>query len=161
MDTLNLTKRRKRIFMKDLHIHPIFLLVFISLFSLNLQAEIYTWTDKNGKVHFSDKPIADEKVSTIKPKENNNIANTVTKDSQWQRDYNKSQQTKAEQAQKKAEIKKKNKGYCNQIKRQMATIDHGGRIYVMSPEGKRTFQSEAQLKAEKKKLTKAFKKTCR
>jgi hypothetical protein len=31
----------------------------------------------------------------------------------------------------------------------------------MSPEGERTFQSEAQLHSEKKKLTKAYKKTCR
>lgn len=135
--------------------------ITIATSSAELSAKIYTWTDKDGKVHFSDKPVADEKVSTIKPKENNNIANTVTKDSQWQQDYNKAKQSKAEQAQKKAEIKKKNKGYCNQIKRQLATIDQGGRIYVMSPEGERSFQSEAQLQAEKKKLTKAYKKTCR
>jgi hypothetical protein len=43
---------------------------------------------------------------------------------------------------------------------QVAKIDHGGRIYIMSPEGEPTFQNEEQLKAEKKKYTKAYKKTC-
>jgi len=138
----------------------ILLLLTISL-SGNLTAEIYTWTDKNGKVHFSDKPITSEKVTTIKPKENNNIANPVSNNSQWQQDYNKSKQVKAEQAEKKAKQARKNKGFCDQLKRQLATINQGGRIYVMSPEGERSFQSEAQLKAEKKKLTKAYKQTCR
>ncbi len=138
----------------------ILLLLTISL-SNNLAAEIYTWTDKNGKVHFSDKPITSEKVTTIKPKENNNIANPVSSNSQWQQDYNKSKQVKAEQAEKKAKQAKENKGFCDQLKRQLATINQGGRIYVMSPEGERSFQSEAQLKAEKKQLTKAIKRTCR
>jgi len=137
------------------------LLVLTCVLSTDLAAEIYTWTDKDGKVHFSDKPIESEKVTTIKPTENNNMANAVTKNSQWQQDYNKTKQAKAEQAQKDAKKARKNKGTCDQLKRQLATINQGGRIYVMSPEGERNFQSEEQLKAEKKKLTRAFKKTCR
>lgn len=147
--------------MKNSKLLATILLVASSTLSCNLIAEIYTWTDKNGKVHFSDKPMSDEKVTTIKPKLSNNIANAVTKDSQWQQDYNKTKQAKAEQAQKDAKQARKNKGYCDQLKRQLATINQGGRIFVMSPEGERTFQSEAQLKAEKKKLTKAYKKICR
>jgi len=148
-------------FMKQLpQLSGILLLLSCSL-STNLAAEIYTWTDENGKVHFSDKPIASEQVTTIKPSENHNIANTVTKGSQWQQDYNKAKQAKAEQAQKDAKQAKKNKVACNQLKRQLATIDQGGRLYIMSPDGERSYQSEAQLKAEKKKLTKAYKKTCR
>ena len=34
------------------------------LFSLTANAEIYKWTDENGKVHFSDKPIG-EKSETL------------------------------------------------------------------------------------------------
>ena len=137
------------------------LLLAASTLSFNLSAEIYTWTDKNGKVHFSDKAITDEKVTTITPKEDHNIANAVKKDSQWQQDYNKTKQAKAEQDRKEAKLAKKNKGNCNSLKSQLAIVNQGGRIYVMSPEGERSFQSEEQLKANKKKLTKAIKKTCR
>jgi hypothetical protein len=147
--------------MKRLHQISRVLLLLTCALSINLAAEIYTWTDEDGKVHFSDKPIDSEKVTTIKPTENTNIANAVTKDSQWQQDYNKTKQVKAEQAQKDAKQARKNKGACNQLKRQLATINQGGRIYIMSPEGERSFQSEEQLKAEKKKLTRAYKKTCR
>jgi hypothetical protein len=137
------------------------LLLISSTFSFHLAAEIYTWTDKEGKVHFSDKPIANEKVTTIKPNVNENIANAVTKDSQWQQDYKKTKETKAQQAKKNSEQARENKLYCNQIKSEMATIDQGGRLYVMTPEGERKFQSEAQLKSEMKRLKKAYKKTCR
>ncbi|MCJ8296096.1 MAG: DUF4124 domain-containing protein [Colwellia sp.] len=137
------------------------LLLAASTLSFNLSAEIYTWTDKNGKVHFSDKPITDEKVTIITPKENTNIADTVTQDSQWQQDYKKTKQVKAEQTQKAANLARKNIGYCNRLKSELALISQGGRIYVMSPEGERNFQSEEQLEADKKKLSKAIKKTCR
>ena len=81
--------------MKNLTRLVIILLAASSCLSFNLSAEIYTWTDKNGKVHFSDKPINDEKVTTIKPRENNNISKTVSSNSQWQQDYNKTKQAKA------------------------------------------------------------------
>ena len=147
--------------MKTLPIFSSILLVATCTLSVNLAAEIYTWTDKKGKVHFSDKAIADEEVTTITPTENNNISKAVTKDSQWQRDYNKTKQAKEEQAKKDATQARKNKGYCNQLKSELAIYNQGGRIYVMSPEGKRNYKSDEQLTAQKKKFTKLIKKNCR
>ncbi|KGJ87295.1 DUF4124 domain-containing protein [Colwellia psychrerythraea] len=124
-------------------------------------AEIYTWTDKSGKVHFSDKPISDEKVTTIKPSENNNIAKPVSSNSQWQQDYNKAKQAKAEKAQSNAKQKQKNKGYCNQLKSELALYQQGGRLYLMSADGERNYQSEEQLAEQKKRFTKLIKQNCR
>ncbi len=139
----------------------IILLTASSTLSFNSMAEIYTWTDKNGKVHFSDKPISDEKVTTIKPSKNNNISKPVSGNSQWQQDYNKTKQAKAEKAQKNAKQKQKNKGYCNQLKSELALYEQGGRLYLMSADGERNYQSEEQLAAQKKKFTKLIKQNCR
>ena len=138
----------------------IVLLLASSILSGNLNAEIYTWTDKNGKVHFSDKPIDNENITTIKPKKNNNIASTLAKNDQWQQDYNKAKQAKAEKAKEIAKQTKAKKAYCNQLKSRLAILKQGGRIYVMSPDGERNFQSDAQLKAKIKKLSKVYKKSC-
>ncbi|PKH89260.1 DUF4124 domain-containing protein [Colwellia sp. Bg11-28] len=146
--------------MKNLTRLVIILLAASSCLSFNLSAEIYTWTDKNGKVHFSDKPINDEKVTTIKPRENNNISKTVSSNSQWQQDYNKTKQAKAKEAQTKAKQKQKNTGYCNQLKSELALYQQGGRLYLMSADGERNYQSEEQLTAKKKKFTKLIKKNC-
>ncbi len=147
--------------MKNLTRLGIILLVASSCLSFNLSAEIYTWTDKNGKVHFSDKPISDAKVTTIKPRENNNISKTVSSNSQWQQDYNKTKQAKAEEAQKKANKKQKNTGYCNQLKSELALYQQGGRLYLMSADGEQNYQSEEQLTAKKKKFAKLIKQNCR
>ncbi|OUR63744.1 hypothetical protein A9Q74_00140 [Colwellia sp. 39_35_sub15_T18] len=147
--------------MKNLHLLGTVLLVASSIISSDLNAEIYTWTDKDGKVHFSDKPIVDENVTTIKPKENGNISNPVTQNSQWQQDYNKTKKVRAEQAQTKAKQIKKNKGYCNNLKRKLAIYQQGGRIYLMSATGERHYQSEEELAAQNKKLTKLIKENCR
>jgi len=139
----------------------IVLLIVCSTLSGNLTAEIYTWIDKSGKVHFSDKPIDNEKVTTVNPRKSNNIVSTVAKDSQWQQNYKETKLAKAEQAKKSTEEKKAKQAVCNQLKSEIATIEQGGRIFVMSPDGERNFQSKAQLKAKHTKLTKAYKKNCR
>ena len=139
----------------------IILLLVSTTLSGNLAAKIYTWTDEHGKVHFSDKPIVNENVTTVEPSINNNVAETVTKDNQWQQNYNKNKQAKAEKAKESAEEKKKKQYVCNRLKSKLATIEQGGRLYAMSPEGERSYYSDTQLKAENKKLTKAIKKTCR
>ncbi len=78
--------------MKRLDLYKTVLTITVTLLSFNSVAEIYTWTDKNGKVHFSDKVKTDESFTKITPKENNNIANPFNNDTQWQRDYNKTKE---------------------------------------------------------------------
>lgn len=126
----------------------------------NLNAEIYRWTDKDGKVHFSDRPIADESITTLKLPKNNNIAKTITQNNQWQQNYNKTKQAKAEQAQEKVKQRNKNKAFCDSLKNRLEFFKQGGRIYEMSPTGERSYQSDKQLKAKKKNLIKLINKSC-
>jgi hypothetical protein len=137
------------------------LLVASSVLSFNAIAEIYTWTDANGKVHFSDQPIDDEKVTTITPQKDINIANTVNQNTQWQQDYDKSKQAKVEHDQKQAQLVQKKKGYCDELKRQLAIYQQGGRLYIMSVGGERSYQSDEQVKAKQNKFTTLIKKNCR
>ena len=105
------------------------ILLFASItLSANLAAQIYTWTDENGKVHFSDKPIVNETVTTVEPKINNNIADTVTTNNQWQQNYNKNKKAKAEKAKESADKTRIKQNYCNQLKIKLATIEQGGRL---------------------------------
>lgn len=144
----------KNNFVTNIRLLTTILLVVSSTLSFYLSAEVYTLTDENGKIHFSDKLVDNEKVTTVQLKENNNIANTVIKDNQWQQDYNKTKQAKTEKTEKNTKQARKNKGYCDRMKSKVAIYDQGGCQYIMSPEGERTYQSEAQLAAKKKRLTK-------
>mgnify|MGYP005819500021 CR=1 FL=1 len=42
-----------------------FIIIWLILTSININAEIYKWTDANGKVHFGDKPPASQQSEEI------------------------------------------------------------------------------------------------
>lgn len=131
------------------------------LLTLNANAQIYTWTDKDGKVHYSDKPVEDEQVSTITPVVNNNISKSVSNHSQWQKEYYNKKQNDAKKSQEQQKSNAERERNCAQAKSRLAIYDQGGRIYIMSPEGERDYQSDAQMTAKKKQLTKLVNSNCR
>jgi len=47
-------------------------LLFFLLLTCAATAQVYTWTDKNGKVHFSDQPLSED-AQEIEVKQKNNI----------------------------------------------------------------------------------------
>jgi glutaredoxin len=53
-----------------------YLYLLIVLLPITLGAEVYKWTDKDGKVHFSDKPPADQQAETLDPEELKKRANS-------------------------------------------------------------------------------------
>lgn len=140
------------------------LIIAVVTFSSSSIAKIYTWTDENGKVHFSDQPIADVKVDVkaVTPTTNSNISNSAKKSTQWQQDYNEAKKAKALTAQEEAKKTEKKKMLCNEIKRELATVNQGGRFYVMQPNGERDYQSDKQITDKQNKLKKLIKKNnCR
>jgi hypothetical protein len=133
--------------------------------SFNANATIYTWTDESGKKHFSDQPFPKKgttsKVTTIVPKSHNNIKLVSLKNSQWQQDYNTSQEKKAALAAIKATDSTENKTKCSQIRNRLATHNNHGRIYKINDKGEREYQSSEQIDNDKKQLVKDLKKYCR
>ena len=146
--------------MKNYYLLAGLLCLLNCVFTFSASSKIYTWVDEDGKVHFSDQPVEDQDVSTITPETNNNISKPVSNNSQWQQDYNKTKQTKIEQEQKQSEQTAKKNKLCAQAKSEFAIFNQGGRIYIMSPEGKRDFQSDKQMAAKKAQLSKLIKKHC-
>ena len=146
--------------MKKLHLLGSVLLMVSSTLSFTINAEIYTWKDEKGKVHFSDKPILNEETTTIEPKKNSNLSSAGNLNSQWHQDYNTTKKIKSDNAIKNANKKKKDKAYCNNLKSRFAIYDQGGRRYVMSPDGERTYKSEKELVTQKKALAKKIKQKC-
>ena len=137
------------------------LFTIIIFTSLSLHAKIYTWVDENGKTHYSDQPVHTENVSTITPKITSNVSTTVSKNEQWQQDYDQAKQAKADQAQKTAKLDAKKKRYCDALKSDLAAYSQGGRMYTMTPDGERHYPSDKEVNSKVKEYTKLIKKNCR
>lgn len=147
--------------MKNSTLLTTLLTITSSMLAFDSSAEIYTWVDEDGRVHYSDKPVDNQSVSVIKPEINNNISKPTSTNSQWQQDYNIAKEQKTKQSQEKDKIKANNKKMCDQAKSELAIYNEGGRLYLMSATGERDYQSDKQLSAQKNKYTKLIKKHCR
>jgi len=157
--------------MKNLTLLVSIIAMVSTMLSFNLNAEvyswkdkegkvIYTWTDQEGKVHYSDQPIAADKVTSIAPNKEINISKPTVPNSEWQQDYNKIKQDKTQNKIEKSQEQSKKIAYCDNLRSRLAIYQQGGRIYVMSPDGERDYTSDKELAEKKKKLTKQIKQKC-
>lgn len=122
---------------------------------------IYTWTDNNGIIHFSDRSAQDKDSDIFNQNDNNSVATLAPKANKWQQDYQENKQTKMEE---KKQFDKKNKqkeAYCLQQKRRLALFEGGGRIFNTSVNGERNFYSDDGMAKKIKQLKTKLKKNCR
>jgi len=129
-------------------------------------AEIYQWKDKNGNVHFSDKPIANDKqkVKQLKLKAGNNISFAKSKDSDWQKSLEDEKTLKSmdKKAQAREKLKdQKRQALCDHWRSRMEIYKQAGPIAIMSPQGERHYLNEAERKQQSKKLLKNIRDYCR
>lgn len=149
-----------------------FLMPIITLvFAFATQAEVYKWTDENGKVHYSDKPI-DEKSKQIKMKRQPTDAEVLQARQQASsliQHQNKIQSIAEEEAQDKQIEDQKNRKEqasntqaCAEAKRLIYIYSRGKPIYTIGQDGKKTYQGytdkeKNQMIAE---LRKSIKENC-
>ncbi len=143
---------------------PLFL-VLLSFSALTNAAganqRIYTWTDSNGMVHFSDRSAQDKDSDIFNQSDNNNVSTLAPKANQWQQDYQEKKQAKMKE---KKQLDKKNKQkneYCQQIKKRITIFSQGGRIYNTTDNGERSFYSDDDMANKVKQLKTKLKKNCR
>lgn len=131
------------------------------LLALPMHAQIYTWTDENGKKHYSDRPIASEKVTKAQIAKGNHLSLTVSADSQWQKDYQAEKKNKAEKAKEKRELAKKKQPYCQDLRNRLTLYKQGGRFITLSEQGEREYLTDEQINDQKAELNKALKANCK
>lgn len=148
------------IFFKNLKLFGCALSVTCCIFAYNVNAEIYTWIDKDKTVNYSDKPTNEEKVIELQPLKKPNLSDPINQNSKWEQDLKKEQQAKKKQAMQKYQDENEKKNYCDNLKSKLAVYQQGGRLYSMSPSGERTYQSSEELTAEKKLLMRKIKDKC-
>ena len=135
-------------------------LVLTSLTSITFAAEVYTWKDEQGNIHYGDRPLESKDATVLKQKKETNIATLAPKDNQWQQDYQKDKTAKKEEQKKSNNNAKQKSKYCSQLKNRLALFNEGGRIYNRTATGERSFYGDDDIAKEKKTLSAQLKKKC-
>lgn len=142
-------------------------IVFLMLLiATPVSAGIYKWTDSDGNIHFGDRPVDLESATELKIKTNNRTGVTNSSSHKADREYllKKIDEDKAAAAEKNKEriaSNKKRRKQCDEYKSAYHHQIQSNQLYTMGPDGKRTYLSDKERAARKKKLTKGISKNCR
>ena len=140
------------------------LLIATISFSHTLNAEIYKWTDKEGKIHYSSTPPKED------PKQAQEIGDKIKANIgkvQPATSYKKTSTTdEAKKSQKKAEEPYKNDRsparikYCNNLKKNIATLKNEKNVNLVE-KGKPSALSDEQKSKHLKKSQSNLEKNCK
>lgn len=148
----------------------IFLMIFSATFMLWVpetaaQDEIYRWVDKDGVVHFGDRPDSQGSAEIVEIQQDvnsddSNVPESGSSASAQQPDPAPSyaQQVRDERAKKRAEaaaINEKTKAACERVSQYLATIEPSTRVMVTQEDGTVT-RMDGEVRAQKVAESKAF-----
>jgi len=150
--------------------------IAIALASLPTQAEVYKWTDKDGKVQYSDKPPPDDaakakaKVVDTKPAINPGAkAQSADKETfQDQEIEFKKRRVAAEKAQDKedeaareaAKVEDKRKARCTDMRLYVKDLQEPVPVYIRDDKGEKKYLSDKEREAEMARTREGIAKYC-
>lgn len=120
------------------------------LSGITAEAKVYKWVDKEGNVHYSDKPVNQEAEATNINDNPKSRANNVSAQNAQQRVDNfrkqiqSSQEEQVENDKKMAVQKEKNKALCAEAKKRLATLTLQRPVYKLDDEGERQYYSDEE-----------------
>lgn len=136
--------------------------LFASLLSLCTQAEIYKWTDENGKVHFGDRPPSSSGASNISHSVKDINISTDLSSPEMMRDVQNESREKQEKKRREAyEQKEKQaslKEYCEQARLRLWQVQ--GPVVFLDENGKALKATEKERQQREKKLLQEIKQKC-
>jgi len=142
---------------------PVFVLICAGLCIGNVHAEVYKWTDKSGKVNYSDQPPTD----TAKPVPGTGSTYDPTPAiralNEKEQDFRKRQEDAAkakEKADKEAEEVRAKQQNCENARKQMSQLQVGKRLYTSAPDGSRLYMNNADRQRAIDNAQQAINKNC-
>ena len=121
--------------------------LMLSLLTLPCMAEVYKWTDANGKVHYSDKAVGNGEAIRI-PKSAGTDTDAQTKLQQFRNQLEGSRQNKQDQVEAAQKLAGEQQAACEQTRLRLQRYEEIGQI-VQVKDGQRVYldykQKDAQM----------------
>ncbi|WPC06065.1 DUF4124 domain-containing protein [Pseudomonas benzenivorans] len=124
-------------------------------------AEIYRWVDDQGQVHFGQRPAAAgaEQVE-VRPQVIERDAATRERLERTERFYDARRQEQAEADASSAQRRAKRDQECSDLRHRLAQLPEGRRYYREEASGERTYYSDEELDAVRRRLRQSLTDRC-
>ncbi|NNM59727.1 MAG: DUF4124 domain-containing protein [Legionellales bacterium] len=140
------------------------LIIFVACITYVASAsEIYTWTDSNGVVHYSDVPNnQNAKIITVAKSPPVTTGTGVQAISSGTQESSAPPVVATPQEQQQAQIaQKQTKQYCAEAQKNLATLQQTGRrVYTVSPSGQYKYFNDQERQEQIQKMQEAIKLSC-
>ena len=136
--------------------------------ALPAAAQVYKWVDKDGKIHYSDKPPRDPKAKSVKDMHieskptdpaavERDLAELTERGKVTDENLRVQTQVKEQTAAEKAAQEQR----CDQAQARLAVLESVQRMVVVDKTGKQTYKSDGETNAEREKSRKQVADLCR
>jgi response regulator of citrate/malate metabolism len=123
-------------------------------------AEIYRWTDASGQVHFTETPKAGAVQIQVKPPAVQQDAAAAERIQRTERLFEARRQEQQQAADQAQEQQAKVASECQNLRQQLAQIDHGGIFYTTDAQGQRVYYSDKQVDSARSRLKELLAQQC-
>ncbi|WP_028240614.1 DUF4124 domain-containing protein [Stutzerimonas azotifigens] len=132
-------------------------ILLASLWPALATAEIYRWTDEQGRVHFSERAAAGAERVEVRPQVVEQDAARQAQASRW---FEARREERQAQAQADAEQRQQRAQECAQLRQRLEWLSQGGRHFRTDASGERHYYSEEQLRAARQGLADRMNGSC-
>ncbi|UYP31650.1 DUF4124 domain-containing protein [Pseudomonas sp. Z8(2022)] len=128
------------------------LLLIAALLPTLATAEIYRWTDEQGRVHFSERPVAGAETVKVKPQVVERDAQTREREARTQRFYDARREEQQQAEATAATRRQERNNECRDLRQRLAQIPEGYSYYREGADGERIYYSDKETDAARRQL---------
>jgi len=125
------------------------------------QAEVYRWTDANGRVHFSQTPAAGSVQVEVKPQVMQRDAATAEREARTERFFAARREEQQQASAATREQQSKQAQDCQRLRDGQAQLGQGGTFYKDDGKGGRVYYSDKEIDAARRQLGAQVAERCR
>ena len=138
--------------------HLVFIAMLVPAFA---SAEIYRWTDAQGRVHFSEKPgVTGAEQVEVKPQVVERDDATREREQRTQQYFDARREEKASADIRAAAARAERNKECSELRSNLAQIQRGGRYFTTDANGERSYIDEAEVEAARSRLSSRIAERC-
>ncbi len=136
------------------------LLLIAALLPTLATAEIYRWTDEQGRVHFGQRPVAGAEPVQVKPQVVERDTHTQEREARTQRFYDARREEQQQAAATAAAQREERAGECRELRRRLEQMPEGYRYYREGAGGERIYYSDDETDAARRQLRERIAQRC-
>ncbi len=136
------------------------LLLIATLLPALATAEIYRWTDEQGRVHFGQRPVAGAEPVEVRPQVVERDEHTREREARTQRFYDARREEQQQAAATAAAQRAERASECQDLRRRLAQIPEGFSYYRTDANGERIYYSDEETDTARRQLRERIAQRC-